>query len=85
MKDVIVKPVLGAMGSETDDHTLVEGYMCMTDFECELGMACGGNVVYPSVEDIKRNRKCVESCGIVKVAVICTEIVQESTMYEEFE
>ncbi len=53
------------------------GYMCMTDYDYELGVAKGGNVVYPSVEDIKENRSCVSECGIVKVAVRAIEVTQE--------
>jgi hypothetical protein len=45
------------------------GYMCMIDFEDELGEASGGNTVYPSVEDLKRHHDAWESCGIVEVKV----------------
>ena len=55
----------------------VHGYMCLVDFECELGSAEGGNRIYPSIEDCRERRKCVSSCGIVKVAVRALEIVQE--------
>lgn len=55
----------------------VFGYMCLTDFECELGAAKGGNGVYPSIEDLRENRKCVDQCGIAKVKVECVEIIQE--------
>lgn len=47
----------------------VAGYMCSVDWECELGAASGGNRVFPSVEDLKRNHKCWEGCGIVEVKV----------------
>ena len=53
------------------------GYMCGVDWQHELGHAMGGNVVYPSVEDLKANRKCVRSCGIVKVEVKLVEWVQD--------
>ena len=55
----------------------VIGYMCKVDYELELGAASGGNVVYPSINDLKERRKCVEGCGIVKVAVSLVEVVQE--------
>lgn len=54
------------------------GYMCMTDFDHELGAACGGVAVYPSVTDLKRCRPCVDECGIVKVKVTFVETIQES-------
>jgi len=61
----------------------VTGFMCMTDFECELGAACGGNTIYPSVDDLKRNRPCVEECGIVKVKVEGLCIIQEAAPYDD--
>ena len=42
---------------ENEDGSVIV-YMCGTDWECEVGMASGGNTVYPSVEDLKRNSKC---------------------------
>jgi hypothetical protein len=63
-----------AMNAE-DDGT-VTGYMCLTDWECEIGAASGGTKVYPSINDIKRNRKCVDGCGIVEVSVAFKRVVQ---------
>ena len=51
--------------------------MCKVDFECELGAAMGGNLVFPSIEDCRKHRKCVDQCGIVKVRVSGVEVVQE--------
>jgi hypothetical protein len=76
LKEITLMPISHALGSD-DQEGVVYGYMCMTDFDCELGMACGGNIVYPSLKDIKENRKCLDQCGIVKVAVVAVEIVQE--------
>jgi hypothetical protein len=74
---VTLKPATYAMGAENEDGTLVYGYMCKVDFECEIGLACDGNHIYPSIEDLKEYRKCVSQCGIVKVAVVAVEVVQE--------
>ena len=52
------------------------GYMCATDWYWELGEARGGTKVYCSVSDLKRERKCVSSCGIVKVKVELVEVVE---------
>ena len=60
------------------DEPLVIGYMCLTDFECELGAAAGGNHVFASAEDARRNRVCVDSCGIVEVEVRFRKIIQKS-------
>ena len=64
-----------AIWSEEDGSVI--GYMCKVDYECELGAAAGGKVVYPTVEDLKERRSCVDECGIVKVAVSLEEVVQE--------
>lgn len=50
------------------------GYMCQTDFKWEIGDALGGTTIYPSIEDLKDNRKCVKQCGIVKVRIELVEI-----------
>ena len=58
------------------------GYMCKTDWDYELGEALGGNSIYPSIEDLKKRRKCVSSCGIVKVRVELEEVVQPEKRVE---
>ena len=54
---------------------VVIGYMDLIDFECELGVAAGGNKVYPSIVDVLKNHGCAEECGIVKVEIKAMEIV----------
>jgi hypothetical protein len=39
----------------------IPGWMCGVDFSCELGEANGGNTIYPSEENLRANRKCVNS------------------------
>lgn len=56
-----------------------KGFMCQTDFEHELGCASGGTTVYPSVEDIKKNRRCADECGIVEVNLHFVKVVQKGT------
>ena len=60
----------------------VTGYMCMIDFEDELGRAAGGNRVYSSVEDLKKNHDCWESCGIVKVRVEYVSTIVEQDLWK---
>lgn len=66
------------MWREEPDDPFVIGYMCLTDFECEIGGACGGNVVYPSIEDLRENRRCVDGCGIAEVKVVGVRVIQEA-------
>lgn len=40
----------------------VHGWMCYTDFSCELGEASGGTSIYASEEDLRECRECV-NCG----------------------
>ena len=56
------------------------GYMCMTDFDYELGHASGGNKVYPSLMNIRHNSKCCKlkgCCGIVEVMVSVKRVVKK--------
>jgi|688.fasta_scaffold00614_56 hypothetical protein len=46
-----------------------KGYMCKTEYECELGIASGGCRVFSSIEDIKNHKSCWKDCGIVEVEI----------------
>ncbi len=57
---------------------MVIGYMDKTDFDYELGNAAGGNIVFGSVEDLKKNKRCAEpECGIVEVEVRFRKVILE--------
>lgn len=77
--------VIWPMHGEDDEEPAVIGYMDLVDFECELGAAMGGNRVFPSAEDVRRNKKCVQACGIVEVEVRFRKVIQESNYDEELE
>lgn len=47
----------------------ITGYMCLITAEHELGCACGGSKVYPSIEDLKEHHSPWPQCGIAKVEV----------------
>ena len=65
-----------AMNANEDG--VVVGYMCGTDWSCELGAASDGNKVYPSVGALMEERKCTDECGIVEVEVKFRRVVRES-------
>lgn len=66
-----------------DEFGIVTGYMCLTDFECELGGASGGNCILPSLDDFKKARpSCARECGIVEVKVYGVRVVQEPAEIE---
>lgn len=54
-------------------------YIDGTDWNYELGEACGGTTLYPSIENAKKNLPCWKSCGIVKVKVILEKWVEKPT------
>lgn len=64
-----------SMNAETEGGPVV-GYMCRIDWEYEIGAACGGNRVYGSVDDLKREHNCASDCGIVEVEVHFRRIVE---------
>lgn len=59
------------------------GYMCAVDFRWELGEVPDSAPVYSSVEDLKRQRTCWKSCGIVKVEVKLLEWVEPENFSSE--
>ncbi len=56
----------------------VTGFMCKSDYEFELGQNQHGIEVYRSIEDLKKDRKCIEECGIVEVKVSMVKVIQKS-------
>jgi len=54
------------------------GYMDAVDFNFELGEAWGGNIIYPSVKNLKSSHKYVHLCGIVKVKVVLLKHVMKA-------
>lgn len=64
------------MRDTVSDKTRI-GYMCLTDYEHELGRADGGNKVYPSIENLREHKFCADECGIVEVEVKTRRIVQQ--------
>ena len=63
---------------EGTDYVL--GYMCLIDFECELGGNADGNHIYPTAEECRKGRKCTKECGVVEVKVEATKIIQRVTL-----
>jgi len=53
------------------------GFMCLTDWQWELGEALGGNMVYPDLKDLKKHRVCVEDCGIVRVKIVLDKVIRD--------
>ena len=59
------------------------GYMDKIDFEDGLTLIKA--VVFPSIEDLKLCKPCVEECGIVKVEIKLVEVIQETKLVQNDE
>jgi hypothetical protein len=46
-----------------DEDGSVLGYMCLTDFEFEVGAASGGNRIFPSAEDLRQHKNAPIAAG----------------------
>lgn len=60
----------------------VKVYVCGVDFKYELSNAAGGNVIYPSVEDLKAHAKCWKGCGIVELNVTLSKWIEKENFEE---
>lgn len=54
------------------------GYMCITNFECELEGDSQGTKVYPTIESLRKAQSCTGQCGIVEVEVKSVRVIQEA-------
>jgi len=55
------------------------GYMCLIDWNYEVGQNARGNLVYPDIECLRERHNCADSCGIVKVKLTLEEIISPGT------
>ena len=63
-------------GRSLDGAEKIRGFMDRVDWDYELGEACGGSRVYPSVNDLRENETCVDQWGIVEVEVSLVRVVE---------
>lgn len=63
----------------TESERIVTGYMCRIDWDHEIGNASGGNVIFPSIKDLRRHHVCVDECGAVEVTVRIKRVVIDGT------
>lgn len=69
--------------AESDGISII-GYMCLTDFECELGGASDGNHVYPSLSSLLADRRCAIECGVAEVEVKLKNILLSPINRKEY-
>ena len=70
-----MKELPQADGSEVTGEVI--GYMCLIDWQHEIGQASDGNLVYPSIQDLKHNHPCWKSCGIAEVEIRIRSVICE--------
>lgn len=51
------------------DGKTLKLYMCMIDWQHELGEAADGTLMYPSLKALQKYHDCWEECGVVEVTV----------------
>jgi len=75
------------MKSNKDNSIMAIGYMCSTDFDCELEMELGNGIypiVFPSVKEIMKQKECCRPagdkqgycCDIIKVKIEVIERIK---------
>jgi len=69
---------ISAVWAEDDGGVI--GYMCLTDWEVELGGAMGGNTVHPTPDEVK----CGPGCGVVEVRVYFSRLVSPPEERDDF-
>lgn len=57
----------------------VDVYICKTDYEYHIPDDIQGITVYFSEKSIREERKCVKSCGIVKMKLTFESVVQKGS------
>jgi hypothetical protein len=58
-----------------DETGAVTGFMCLIDWQHEIGQASDGNKVYPSLDALKRHHKMWAECGVVEVEVRAKQVI----------
>lgn len=79
MEDVAIRDELASDGA--DASGAVRGFMCLIDWQHEIGHASDGNKIYPSLEALKRHHGAWKSCGVVEVTVRAKQIVEPQDLY----
>lgn len=73
---------VGIKPSPTDDKGAVApsnlriGFMCKVDFDYDIEGSNGADI-YPTIEMLRRRRRCVDECGIVKVEIRLLGVEQD--------
>ena len=66
----------------SDEEGVITVFMDKVDFDHEVGRAMRGNKVFPSQEDLEKNKPCTKYCGIVEVELRLKRVIRESDFSE---
>jgi len=61
----------------------VKVYLCKTDYDYHIPDDINGINIYFSEKDLRKNRKCVETCGIVSCTLEFDNIIQEDKFFNK--
>ena len=64
------------------ENKIIKVYTCGIDFQHELGEVLDYVKVYSTIEDLKRQVKCWEQCGIVELEVSLSKWVEPQKLWE---
>jgi hypothetical protein len=67
-------PAAESSANALPEERRVRGYMCKVDWDHELGEACGGSTIYPSLENLKPHHPMWKECGVVEVETRLVEV-----------
>jgi len=57
----------------------IKAYLCNGDFYYELPNEAEDIILSPSIEALKRRKKCWKSCGILQVEITVTKVIKKGT------
>jgi len=83
MSDDRSKTTVLPRGNYAAEDNSVIGYMCLIDWQHEIGSVSDGSRIYPDEDDLRKHHPCADACGIVEVEVRCRRLVSPGREYDE--
>lgn len=76
MKEDLIVP----MPEVVNPRAPVTMFMCLTDYEHEMGFSSDASKLFASEKSLRRHNKCADSCGIVEVEVTFSRLIAPATI-----
>ena len=65
-----------------DETGAVRGFMCLIDWQHEVGFAVDGNKVYPSLKNLQEHHPMWAECGVVEVQLRAVQVVAPQRLFQ---